>query len=142
MRYIMHILFSFYVFSCYRWRQSLLTLYITLISRAPFIPCSNAFCLMLHCLSQYHGWYIIINVSRSKCDYFVFSVFDMELCTFHEMYIVDLMRWMNGMYSPLCKNHVSFFLTERELYLLCPFSTIGPTCLLKLRYFSTRQHQL
>lgn len=47
-------------------------------------------------VSQYHGRQIIINVSRSKCEYFVFSVFDMEACTFHEMYIVDLMGWMNG----------------------------------------------
>lgn len=71
------------------------------------------------------------------CKYFVFSVFDMEVCTFHEMYIVDLMEWMDGVYCLLCINHVCFRPHRRDVFTICPFWTIGPTCLLKQRYFST-----
>lgn len=92
-------------------------------------------------VSQYHGRHIIINVSRSKCEYFVFSVFDMEACTFHEMYIVDLTRWMDGWcVQSVMWNHVCFRPHERDVFTICPFWTIGPTCLLKQRYFSTGQN--
>lgn len=49
-----------------------------------------------------------------------FSVFDMELCTFHEMYIVDLMGRMDGMYSLLCKT-MSVSSSERGVFTVCPF---------------------
>lgn len=69
-------------------------------------------------VSQYHGRHIIINVSRSKCEYFVSSVFDMEACTFHEMYIVDLTGWMDGVYSLLCKTTSVSSSWERCIYYL------------------------
>lgn len=78
-----------------------------------FLPCSYTF-VFCFTVSQYHGRHIIINVSRSKCEYFVFSVFDMEACTFHEMYIVDLMGWMDGVYSLLCKTTSVSSSRERE----------------------------
>lgn len=93
------------------------------------------FRLLLHCLSV-SCCYIIINVSRSKCEYFVFSVFDMEVCSFHEMYIVDLMGWMDCVYSLLCKITSVVSSWERCIYYVS-FWTIGPTRLLKQRYFST-----
>lgn len=83
--------------SCYGRHHRLLTLYIRLISQSLFFFLTVlVFFVFCYTVSQYHGRQIIINVSRSKCEYFVFSVFDMEACTFHEMYIVDLMGWMNG----------------------------------------------
>lgn len=133
------LLCSFLLPSCYRWHPSLLTLYIKLISRSLFLTVLVHFVLCFT-VSQYHGRHIIINVSRSKCEYFVFSVFDMELCTFHEMYIVDLMRRMDGMYSLLCKT-MSVSSSERGVYLLCvPFEQLVQHVFWKQRYFSTRQN--
>lgn len=81
--------------SCYRVHPSLLTLYITLIFHSFFLT-ALVFFVFCFTVSQYHGRYKIINVSKSKCEYSVFSVFDMEACSFHEVYIVDLMGWMDG----------------------------------------------
>lgn len=91
-----------------------------------FLLCSYSVSCFI--VSQYHGRHIIINVSRSKCEYFVFSVFDMEVCTFHEMYIVDLIgwmyEWMDGVYSLLCKT-TSVFVPMRQMYLLfVPFEQL------------------
>lgn len=89
-------------------------------------------------VSQYHGRHIIINVSRSKCEYFVFSVFDMEACTFHD--IILLILWDGWMVCTAC--YVKPCLSRlhgRDVFTTCPFWTIGPTCLLKQRYFSTGQ---
>lgn len=68
-------------------------------------------------VSQYHGRHIIINVSRSKCEYFVFSVFDGGVY-FSWYYIVDLMRWMDGVYSLLCKTMSVSSSWERCIYYL------------------------
>lgn len=89
-------------------------------------------------VSQYHGRHIIIIVSRSKCEYFVFSVFDMEACTFHD--IILLILWDGWMVCTAC--YVKPCLSRlhgRDVFTTCPFWTIGPTCLLKQRYFSTGQ---
>ena len=75
---------------------SLNTVYQIDFSVSLFFLTVLVFFVFCYTVSQYHGRQIIINVSRSKCEYFVFSVFDMEACTFHEMYIVDLMGWMDG----------------------------------------------
>jgi len=78
-------------------------------------------------VSEYRGRHIII-VSRSECEYFVSSVFDTEARTFHEMYIVHLVGWMDGRRCIYCVSLLFFFFT------------IGPTCFLKQRYFSTGQN--
>lgn len=103
-RYFMHIFFSSplwaLLFSSSKLlqttSQSLNTVYQFDFSVLFFSPCSYT-CLLLHRLSSImSSRHIFINVSRSKCEYFVFSVFDTETCTFHEMYIVALMGWMDG----------------------------------------------
>lgn len=122
--------------SCYRWHPSLWTLYIKLISQSFFLPCS--YFVSCFTVSQYHGRHIIINVSRSKCEYFVFSVFDMEACTFHD--IILLILWDGWMVCTAC--YVKPCLSRlhgRDVFTTCSFWTIGPTCLLKQRYFSTGQ---
>lgn len=48
-------------------------------------------------------------------------------------------EWMDGVYSLLC-NRVCFRPHERDVFTIRPFWTIGPTCLLKQRYFSTGQN--
>lgn len=115
--------------SCYRRHLPVsLTLYIKLIFLTVLV-----FFVSCFTVSQYHSRHIIINVSRSKCEYFVFSVSDAEACTFHEMYIVDLTgwmygwmdEWMDGVYSLLCKTQRLFRPHEREMYLLfVPFEQL------------------
>lgn len=56
------------------------------------------------------------------------------MCTSHEMYIVDLAGWMEC--TVLCKS-TSVFVLMRDVFTIGRFWTIGPTCLLKQRYFST-----
>lgn len=93
--------------------RSLLTLYIKCFL-SPFSNCAGI--LSSASLSQYHSRRIIINVSRSKCEYFVFSVFDMELCTFSW----SVYCWSHGMdgwhvHSLFCKT-MSVSSSERYIY--------------------------
>lgn len=92
-------------------------------------------------VSQCHGCHLITNVSRSRCEYLVISVFDMDAVLF--MKCIWLLSWdgMAGVYSPSCKATALLIFIGEVYFLFVPFETIGPTCLLKQRYFSTGKNR-
>lgn len=96
----------------------------------------NCACTLVLLFFGHQRYHIIINVSQSKCDYLVFSVFDMEACVLLMKCI--LLIWQDGWMecTVLCKS-TSVFVLMRDVFTIGRFWTIGPTCLLKQRYFST-----
>lgn len=74
-------------------------------------------------VSQYHGRHIIINVSRSKCEYFVFSVFVMEACTFRQCILLILRadEW-RLVCTVLCETRSAS--SSREYLLFVPFEQL------------------
>lgn len=94
--------------SCYRWEFQSLDFF-----SSPFPTV-----LVLSCFSVLIGHqrrHIIINVSRSKCDYFVFSVFNMEACVLLMKCI--LLLWQDGWsVQSYVKPHL--FSSSWEMYLL------------------------
>lgn len=105
------------------------------ISGFLFQSFSDCAVLLFFCFFGHQRRHIIINVSRSKCDYFVFSVFDMEACVLLMKCI--LLLWQDGWsVQSYVKPHL-FFVLMRDVFTISRFWTIGPMCLLKRRYFST-----
>lgn len=79
----------------------------------------NCACTLVLLFFGHQRHHIIINVSQSKCDYLVFSVFDYGgVCTSHEMYIVDLAGWMEC--TVLCKS-TSVFVLMRDVFTIGRF---------------------
>lgn len=123
--------FSLLGLLCFSSSKMLLSLYIKLISKS--FSCRA--CLSAS-LSLYNGCHIIINVSRSKCEYFfLFSYLFWKLVLSWNVYCWSS-GWMCG--GRCVQSYVKpGLLLPHESICYLSLWTISPRYLLKQRYFST-----
>lgn len=94
--------------SCYRWQFHPLDFFFQSSS-------GNCACTLVLLFSGHQRHHIIINVSQSKCDYLVFSVFDTEACVLL-MKCILLIRQDGWSVQSYVNPHL--FSSSWEMYLL------------------------